>query len=44
VVIAAFCRSAVPIEPHMILVDEKNRFTAELHLPQMEGALSALQS
>jgi aspartate 1-decarboxylase len=33
VVIAAFCHSAVPIEPHMILVDEKNHFSAELHLP-----------
>jgi len=39
VVIAAFCRSAVPIEPHMILVDENNHFTAELQLPQTEGEI-----
>jgi aspartate 1-decarboxylase len=37
VVIAAFCRSTVPVEPHMILVDECNRFTAAIHLPHMEG-------
>src|SRR5271165_7320106 len=38
VVIASFCRSAVPIEPHMILVDESNRFISEIRLPEMEGA------
>jgi aspartate 1-decarboxylase len=38
VVIAAFCRSTVPIEPHMILVDENNRFSAAIHLPQIARA------
>ena len=37
-VIAAFCRSAAPIEPHLILVDENNHFIGELHLPQIEPA------
>jgi len=44
VVIAAFCRSTIPVEPHMILVDENNHFTAEIHLPQPEGVPSARSS
>ncbi len=44
VVIAAFCRSPLPIEPHMILVDENNRFIGELRLPETEGASSAVQT
>jgi aspartate 1-decarboxylase len=35
VVIAAFCRSTVPVDPQMILVDQNNRFTADIDLPQL---------
>jgi len=38
VVIAAFCRSAVPVEAHMILVDENNCFSSEIHFSQIEAA------
>lgn len=40
VVIAAFCRSTVPVEPRMILVDQNNRFTAEIYLPMADSAYS----
>ena len=40
VVIAAFCHSAVPIEPHMILVDQHNRFTADIELQLPNGTRS----
>ena len=38
VVIVAFCRSAVPVETRMILVDQRNRFVSEIQMPEMQGA------
>ena len=39
-VVAAFCHSPDPIEPHMILVNENNTFVTAIRLPQMEGAFT----